>query len=102
MTQENELDSAQFNAAVSACGLCAHGGSHLCAWHSAEQRSAKCDGAEQQNSAMQLSRRTARSLTLLSTHLGCARMEARTCATAQRIWAMRAERRMLQQQSRLP
>ena len=27
--------------------MCAHDGSHLCAWDSAEQRSAQCDGAEQ-------------------------------------------------------
>ena len=47
-------DGAQFDAAISASGLCAHGGSHLCAWDSAEQCSAQCDGAEQQNSAMQL------------------------------------------------
>ena len=44
---------AQSDAAVNASGLCAHVGSHLCAWHSAEQRSAQCDGAEQRNTAEQ-------------------------------------------------
>ena len=34
--------------------MCAHDGSHLCAWDSAEQRSAQCDGAEQRNTAEQL------------------------------------------------
>ena len=83
--------------------MCAHDGSHLCAWDSAEQRSAQCDGAEQRNSAEQLCAQDGAQFDAAISASGMyAQGGSQLDATAQRIWAMRAERRMLQQQSRLP